>query len=118
MKLRLIFPILALMTASVFGADIDGKWTGSLDSPNGAIQLGFNFKADGATLTGSTIGPDGMELKISNGKIDGNKISFDVAVDFGGMPFTLSYTGVLSGTSLALKLDFAGMPVEFTVKKA
>ncbi len=91
------------MAASAFAADIDGKWAGSLDSPNGPITIGFTFKADGAALTGTTTGPDGMETKISNGKIEGNKISFDVAIDFGGMPFTISYTGVLSGASLALK---------------
>ena len=118
MNLRLTLAALLFTAVSAFAADIDGKWTGSLDSPNGPIQLGFTFKADGAILTGTTIGPDGMELKITNGKIDGNKISFDVAVDFGGMPFTIAYTGVLNGTSLAMKLDFAGMPVEFTAKKA
>lgn len=118
MKIRLFIASLLLTTASAFAADIDGKWAGSIDSPNGPIEIGFNFKADGATLTGTTIGPDGMEVKITNGKIDGNKISFDVAIDFGGMPFTIAYTGVLNGTSIALTLDFAGMPVELTVKKA
>jgi len=51
----------------------------------------FNFKADGAMLTGSTLGFDGAEVPIKDGKIDGNNISFTVTFDFGGMPFVLSY---------------------------
>jgi hypothetical protein len=108
-----------LLASSAFAADIDGKWAGSMDGgPGGAITIGYTFKADGATLTGTTTGPDGMEIKITNGKVTGNKISFDVALDFGGMPFTMSYTGELVGDKLMLKADFAGMPFEITAKKA
>ena len=109
---------LVLVAAPARAADVDGKWTGSLDTPMGAIQIGFTFKADGATLNGTTTGPDGAELPIKNGKIDGNKISFVVSIDFGGMAFDLNYTGVVSPDSLAMTLDFMGMPVSFTVSKA
>lgn len=47
------------------------------------MQLVYNFKADGATPTGSTTGPDGMEVKLSGGKIDGNNISFNLTMDCG-----------------------------------
>lgn len=118
MQIRLLLATFALLASSAFAADIDGKWAGSVDTPNGPVNVGYTFKADGAALTGTTIGPDGMEVKISNGKIDGAKLSFDVALDFGGMPFTLSYTGVLAGDTLTLTADFGGMPFEIKVKKA
>ena len=117
MKLRSLLIGLVLMTASAFAADIDGKWSGSLDTPNGAIAVGFNFKADGATLTGTTTGPDGTETKIADGKVDGNKVTFNVTIDFGGMPFTIAYKGEVSGANLKLTLDFAGMPFDIAVKK-
>jgi hypothetical protein len=107
-----------LFAAPAMGADVDGKWTGNIDTPNGAVQVGFTFKADGGTLTGSTTGPDGAELPIKKGKIDGDKISFDVDLDFGGMAFTLSYTGVVAPTEIKLTADFMGMPFEFVVQKA
>jgi hypothetical protein len=109
---------LVLVSAPARAADVDGKWKGSLDTPMGAVEVGFNFKADGATLNGSTSGPDGAEVAIKNGKIDGDKISFVVSLDFGGMPFDLNYTGVVTKDNLALTIDFMGMPMSFTVKKA
>ena len=109
---------LLLFALPAFAADVDGKWTGSIDTPNGPAQVSFMFKADGATLTGSTTGPDGAEVKIKNGKVDGSKIAFDLDLDFGGMAFTLSYVGVVSPDQIKLTADFMGMPFEVTVKKA
>jgi hypothetical protein len=107
-----------LFGAPAFAADVDGKWTGSIDTPNGAVQVGFTFKADGAVLTGTSTAPDGSEVPVKNGKVDGAKISFDLDIDFGGMAFTLSYTGVVSASEIKLTADFMGMPFEFVVKKA
>ena len=109
---------IVLLASSAFAADIDGKWAGNIETPMGPIMVGYTFKADGAMLTGSTTGPDGMDIKITNGKVDGNKVSFDVELDFGGMPIKMSYTGELAGGTLKLKADFAGMPLEITAKKA
>ena len=80
--------VLAL-TTSARAAAVDGKWAGAIDTPNGPAQISFTFQADGTTLTGSTTGPDGNVVKIKSGKIDGDKISFAIDLDFGGMPFTL-----------------------------
>jgi len=110
--------VLVLAAAPARAADVDGKWSGSLDTPMGAVQVGFNFKADGSTLNGTTTGPDGGELPIKNGKIDGDKISFVVTIDFGGMMFDLNYTGVVGADTTKLTIDFMGMPMSFEVKKA
>ena len=118
MKIRMVLAGLVLMTASAFAADIDGKWSGSVDTPNGAVTIGYSFKAEGAALSGSMTGPDGAEVKIADGKLDGNKLSFNVTLDFGGMPITLAYTGVVSGADLKLTADFGGMPFEMALKKA
>jgi len=92
--------------------------TGSIDSPNGPVNVGFTFKATGATLTGTTTGPDGMEVAIKEGKIEGNNLSFKVTLDFGGMPLELSYKGVMAGMDMKMTIDFMGMPIELAVKKA
>ena len=109
---------LVLVAAPARAADVDGKWTGSLDTPMGAVNVNFNFKAEGPALTGTMSGPDGGDIAIKNGKIDGDKISFVVSLDFGGMAFDLNYTGVVAKDSVALKIDIMGMEMAFTVKKA
>src|ERR1051325_729876 len=115
-----LFVFAAVMFAATpaRAADVDGKWTGALDTPMGTVNVGFNFKADGATLTGTTTGPDGGEIAIKNGKIDGDKISFVVTLDFGGMAFDLNYTGVVKPDQVALTIDIMGMQMAFTVTKA
>jgi hypothetical protein len=35
---------------SAFAADVDGKWAGSVTTPNGDFPQAFTFKADGAKL--------------------------------------------------------------------
>jgi hypothetical protein len=117
MNIQTIGLSLVFFAASAFAADVDGKWTGIVSTPNGDTPVTFTFKADGAKLAGSTTGPDGSETKIADGKIDGNKVSFSVTFDFGGMPFTMNYQGVLSGNQIKFTLDIFGMPLEITVKK-
>ena len=116
-RLALVVTLCVVAFAPLRAADVDGKWSGSIDTPMGAIPIEFNFKADGATLTGSMGGPDGGQIPIKNGKIDGNKISFNVSVDFGGMTLDFVYTGSLSGDNLQMSSDFMGMPFMFSMKK-
>lgn len=118
MKIRSMAIALVLLAGSCFAADVDGKWSGMVSTPMGDIPVNFTFKADGAMLTGTTTGLDGADIKIENGKADGKNISFSVTFDFGGMPFTITYKGVVDGQQIKLTYDAAGMPGELTVKKA
>jgi hypothetical protein len=99
-------------------ADVDGKWSGSITTPQGDVPVGFTFKADGATLTGTTTGIDGMDVPIKNGKIEGANISFIVALDFGGMPIEIPYKGVVSAGEIKMTIDFMGIMLDMLVKKA
>ena len=108
---------LLLAAAPAFAADVDGKWTGSIDTPNGPAMVVFNFKADGAKLTGTNVGPDGNAVPVKNGKIDGSSLTFSIEISFGADPITFNYTGMLAGAELKLHTDFMGMPIDFTVKK-
>ena len=118
MKFRAIAIGLLLAAASCFAADVDGKWTGTMSTPNGDIPVNFTFKADGAMLDGSTMGLDGSEVKIQNGKVDGQKITFSVTFDFGGMPFTLNYAGAVDKDQIKFTIDVMGMPLDLVVKRA
>ena len=118
MKIPALVLAVLFLAAPAFAADVDGKWAGSIETGNGAINVFFDFKADGATLTGSTTGPDGAQVPIKNGKIEGSNITFSVALEFGGMPVEIGYKGVVSPADIKMTLDFMGMPIELVVKKA
>ena len=85
----------ATATAFAFAPDMTGTWTGELKGPDGGggFQLSFVLKQEGDKLTGSVEGPQGEPIAISNGKVDGDKFSFDVS--FNGM--TISHSGTFSG---------------------
>ncbi len=117
-SLKLSFLLIAFMlTVPVFAADVNGKWSGTVDTPGGQFPVNFTFTSDGAMLAGSQAGPDGSEIPIKDGKIDGNNISFSITLDFGGMPFELSYKGIVSPEQIQFTGEAGGMPFEFVVKK-
>ena len=51
MKIHALVLGILLMAAPAFAAPVDGKWTGTIDTPNGPVQVGFTFKADAGALT-------------------------------------------------------------------
>ena len=118
MRFRVTGLAFFLLAVSAFAADVDGKWSGTVSTPGGDFPVAFTFKADGAKLTGSTTGIDGNEVAIKDGKVEGSNISFSVTLDFGGMPFVLSYKGVVSPQQIKFTGEANGMPFEFVVKKA
>ncbi len=71
---------MTLMSTAARAADVTGSWTAEMTTPNGdSFQMEFIFKQVGTKLTGSVQGPGGGQMDISNGKVDGNHISFDVS---------------------------------------
>jgi hypothetical protein len=114
----LVFFIICVMCVTAYAADVDGTWTGTVQGPMGDVPVSFTFKVDGTKLMGTTTGFDGAPVQIMDGKIDGNTITFSVTFDFGGMPFMLSYKGILSGEQIKMSGDAFGMPFEFELKKA
>ena len=104
-----------LVAAMAFAAPIDGKWVGEIPGMDGApMKVSYTFKADGATLTGTTSspGPDAKETAIKDGKIHGNNLSFSIAFDMGGQEMKMEIKGVLSGDNLKLSMDMMGQPME------
>ena len=110
--------LLFLTGAPAFAAGVDGNWSGSVDSPNGPVQVSFSFKTDGTTLTGTTTGPDGMTIALKNGKVDGNKITFVIEVSFNGNTLSFDYTGEVAANEIKLHTDFMGQPIDYAIKKS
>ena len=105
------------LSATMFAADITGKWTGKVESPNGTRDVNMTLKADGATLTGTVSGRQ-SDSPIENGKIAGDDISFTVTRKFNDMEIKTEYTGKISGDSIKLKYKMRDNDVELTLKRA
>jgi len=81
-KLISLCALFALTTVMALAADVTGTWKGEAN-PNGkGGPPTFMLKQAGSALTGTTTGRGG-EIEISNGKIDGDKVYFEVTRDMG-----------------------------------
>ena len=89
--------------AKGFKKGIKGKWTGVIPGGMGQQRLSvfYTFKVKDKKLTGSTRHANGT-FPIEDGKIDGNNISFKVAMRWGGRAVTHYYTGTFLGNALRL----------------
>ena len=124
MRSRIVFLSACFVLASVamaWAADISGKWVAQVPGRQGQTrETTFNFKAEGAKLTGTVSGMQG-DNPISDGKIDGENISFTVVSNFGGNEVKLLYKGKVSGDEIKFTRSRDGgtqPPQEFTAKRA
>ena len=127
-KLLFVVTLMLVVAFALMAADITGKWVAEQPGRNGGPprQIAFDLKADGSTLTGTMTGGMGggrggrrgggggggagaaggapQAREISDGKVDGNNISFTVKVEFNGQSMVTKYEGTLSGDELKLKV--------------
>ncbi len=135
-KLLFVGLVLLAAVAVVFAADaITGKWTyeqpamgrggpgGGGGAPGGGGPGGggggaprvvtLDLKASGSALTGTMTQPGrggqaATPVEIKNGKVDGNKISFDVTRETQMGAMTQKFEGPVSGDSMELKITREG----------
>jgi len=120
--------LLGLLSLTALAADVTGKWTAQMPGRNGQTREStFNFKVDGNTVTGTISGPRG-DMEISDGKIDGDTITFSQTMEFNGNTMKILYKGTVSGDSINFTRTRegggggegrkGGGPMEFTAKRA
>jgi hypothetical protein len=108
---------IALFPLFAFAADVTGTWTASFETQIGVQSYTFEFKVDGAALTGTAKSANG-EYAIEEGKVDGNAISFVENMNYQGMPLKMTYTGnVVSDNEIQFTRDVAGIAQETFVAK-
>ena len=124
MRFRIVFLSACFVLAAVamaWAADISGKWVAQVPGRGGQTrETTFNFKADGAKLTGTVSGMQG-DNPISDGKVDGDNISFTVVNSFNGNEVKLLYKGKVAGDEIKFTRTRDGgtqPPQEFTAKRA
>ena len=116
-KLLFVLTILLVASFALMAADVSGKWTyeGPGRGGNPGRPVTITLKVDGATLTGTVPagGRGGGDnppppIEITDGKVDGNNISFTVKREFNGNSMVTKYEGVVNGDELKLKITRDG----------
>jgi hypothetical protein len=124
MKYRIVFLAAGLVFAGMalaWAADINGKWTAQVPGRGGQTrETTFNFKVEGNKLTGTVSGGQ-ADMQISDGKINGDEISFTTTANFGGNEIKFLYKGKVAGDEIKFTRTREGgnQPgQEFTAKRA
>src|SRR5215475_5436643 len=109
-KLLFVTMMLLVVAIAAFAADVSGKWTyeqpGRGGGPGRPVTL--TLKQDVSKLTGSVPGMgrggDAPPIEIQNGKVDGDKVSFEVVREFQGNKMTSKYSGTVAGDEMKLHI--------------
>ena len=84
-----------------------GKWTGEQQGRGGTQPVTLELKADGTNLTGTmTTGQNAVQ--ISDGTVDGSKISFETTQNRGGNNVQVTWSGEINGDELTLTRQGGG----------
>jgi hypothetical protein len=117
-KLGIAVLFLTLGGISALAADFNGKWTADVQSRRGTQTLTFDFHVDGSTLTGKVTTQRG-DTDITDGKVDGDNISFTQVMNFNGNSMTITYKGTADGDNINFTRQMGDRPAtQFVAKRA
>lgn len=88
----------AFAIAATQKSPVDGRWQGTMNTANGRLTETYNFKANGQVLTGTEESPM-FSRSISEGKVNGDKISFKTTVN----DRSIEHQGTIRGNTIQLK---------------
>lgn len=77
----------------------DGKYSVTIQTPMGAQTGTITLTQSGDDLTGQMIAASGETAEIKNGKVDGDKASWEVDITT-PMPMTLGFDGTKNGDNI------------------
>lgn len=98
MRLLLMMAVTAMVTLTLYAGIVAGTWKGSMDTQVGSTEVTITVQP-GATLVGKVRVGD-YEAPIENGKLDGDKISFEINID----PGKVTYAGTVAGDEMKLNV--------------
>jgi hypothetical protein len=89
--------ILVTSAATLRAADLAGNWTAKFMTDVGEQSYTFTFTSSGGQLTGTAKSNLLGDSKLTNVKVEGDKVSFVENGKFQDMDLAIAYTGTFSG---------------------
>ena len=103
-------------------AGVEGRWTGTIKTPDGDNDTGATFKKEGDGFAGTFVGPGGQDIAFKTIKVDGDKITATAEVETPQGKLTVNFSFTLKDDTLKGKaeVDLGGQPLslEINLKRA
>ena len=77
---------------------VDGDWNVTMNSPMGAQEATLTLKADGGSLSGKIVGPQGTQ-DFDGGSVDGDLLQWKISLTQ-PMPMDLEFSATVDGNSI------------------
>ena len=107
MKQLLLAVCSALLAHTAWAADLTGKWLASTGNGAQPGAISYFLKSQGDTFTGYvTQGQN--DFPITDGKVNGNDITFTVTRQFGNNEIKVPYTGKITPDGLVIEVPAGG----------
>jgi hypothetical protein len=112
--------LVAMVVATIWSvglraADPSGRWSATFMTQVGEQVYTYEFIVKGTTLTGTAKGSLTGEGKLSDGKIDGDTITFVENTTYMGMPLAFNYTGKMTSAD---QIELSRTLMDFEAEKA
>ena len=103
--------LILMLSVSAVAADISGTWIAERQGPQGVVQTTFDFTVNGDTLTGTVSRGGRMgDAEITEGKIEGDEISFFVVQQFGDNEIKILHKGKIEGDEIKFTMERPNVP--------
>ena len=86
-------------------AKIAGRWQMTMDSPHGTVKGSFEVKQDGSKTT-AKFEAEMFGTLAGTGTVEGNKVSFSLAVPNG--PQSFGFSGTVDGSKMSGQTEMGG----------
>jgi hypothetical protein len=117
--MKRLLALITLFAIPALAADVTGSWKATAEGPNGTMERTFVFKVDGSKLTGETMSSMFGKSTITDGKIDGDNVSFAITVKLQDNEMKLNYKGKVTGKEIKFTVEnpMGGQTLEWLAKK-
>jgi hypothetical protein len=107
--------LMVALTARMHAADLAGTWTAKFVTEVGDQEYTYTFTGTGAQIAGSAKSTLLGETKLSDIKVEGDKVTFVENGSFQDMPLRITYSGTFSSAD---EIKFTRVVVEGTPEEA
>ena len=111
-----------MSAATLAAADLTGKWTGHAqiddDGEQENIPVTLDLKQSSSTISGTASSPEHGTYDIKSGKLEEDRLTFDIDSDGGPIRFALNLSGdELKGEGIQQQDDGSKMKIQMDVKR-